>query len=90
MSNNATSSNRPPFASAYRVKFRKKEFLHLVKLAKPEYLFHVNRVIFFAFQGFTVYSLECAPNDFNELNIQILNATEFTNRSWKETAHYYK
>ena len=43
-------------ASSYRVKFRRKEFLELVAIAKPKIIYHRKRMHFFAFDGFVMYS----------------------------------
>jgi hypothetical protein len=42
--------------SSYRVKFKKKQFLELVKVAKPKIIYHVRRMHFFAYDGFVMYS----------------------------------
>jgi hypothetical protein len=67
--------------SSYRVKFRRKEFLELVELAKPEIVYHVRRMHFFAFDGFVMYTLECENSDFTE---KVLEAIEFSNYAWSE------
>ena len=78
----STSSNPPPHTSSYRVKFKKSEFLNLIKIAQPEFLFHVKNMFFFGFQGFVVYSLDCDDKDLSDSHIQILEAIEFSNGSW--------
>ena len=78
------SSNPPSYASSYRVKFKREEFINLVKFSKPELIFHVKRMYFFAFQGFVVYSLECDESDFIDQHITILESIEFSNRPWNE------
>lgn len=82
--NGAISNGPPPMASSYRVKFLRNDFLNLVKITKPEFIFHVQRMYFFALQGFVVYSLECRTEDFNNSEIPILEAIEFSNRPWSE------
>ena len=67
--------------SSYRVKFRRKEFLELVELAKPEIIYHVGRMHFFAFDGFVMYTLECDNSDFTQ---KVLEAIEFSNYAWSE------
>ena len=67
--------------SSYRVKFRRQEFLELVELAKPEIIYHVRRMHFFAYDGFVMYSLECDNSDFTQ---KILEAIEFSNQVWSE------
>ena len=79
-----TSSSQTVFASSYRVKFKRNEFLQLVKVAKPNYIFHVKRMYFFAFEGYTVYSLECNEKNFIDFHIPVLEAIEFSNISWSE------
>ena len=67
--------------SSYRVKFRREEFLELVELAKPEIIYHVRRMHFFAFDGFVMYTLECGNSDFTQ---KVLEAIEFSNYAWSE------
>ena len=67
--------------SSYRVKFRRQEFLELVELAKPEIIYHVRRMHFFAYDGFVMYSLDCNNSDFTQ---KILEAIEFSNYAWSE------
>jgi hypothetical protein len=67
--------------SSYRVKFSREEFLRLVELAKPEIIYHVRRMHFFAYDGFVMYSLECSNSDFTQ---KILEAIEFSNYAWSE------
>lgn len=81
----AATSSPPPPTSSYRVKFRKKEFVNLIKIASPEFIFHVDRMYFFAFQGYTVYSLECNYEEIQEFHLPILEAIEFSNTTWRET-----
>ena len=79
-----STNNPPPHASSYRVKFKKEDFINLIKLANPEFLFHVKRMYFFSFQGFVAYSLDCDETDFVDQHFNILEAIEFSNRSWNE------
>ena len=65
--------------SSYRVKFQRKEFLELVEIAKPEIIYHVRRMYFFAFDGFVMYTFECEERDFKQ---QVLHAIEFSNVAW--------
>ena len=67
--------------SSYRVKFKRKEFLELVEIAKPRIIYHRRRMHFFAFDGFVMYTFECKDNDFKQ---KVLNAIEFSNRAWDE------
>ena len=67
--------------SSYRVKFKRKEFLELVELAKPEIIYHVRRMHFFAYDGFVMYTLECENSDFTK---KVLEAIEFSNYAWSE------
>ena len=84
INNSSTFNDDTPFTGSYRVKFHKTEFLNLIKVSKPNFIFHVNRMYFFAFQGFVMYSLECLPTDFSNSEIPILEAIEFSNREWSE------
>jgi hypothetical protein len=68
--------------SSYRVKFERKEFLELVDSVKPKLIYHVRRMHFFAFDGFVMYTFECADDDFNQ---KVLEAIEFSNKPWAET-----
>jgi len=67
--------------SSYRVKFKREDFLELVELAKPEIIYHVRRMHFFAYDGFVMYSLRCDNSDFTQ---KILEAIEFSNYAWSE------
>jgi len=44
--------------SSYRVKFKRKEFLELVEIAKPRIIYHRKRMHFFAFDGFVMYTFD--------------------------------
>ena len=68
--------------SSYRVKFKRKEFLELVEIAKPRIIYHRKRMYFFAFDGFVMYTFECTNQDF--LDKKIINAIEFSNYQWSE------
>ena len=67
--------------SSYRVKFRRREFLDLVEIAKPRIIYHVRRMFFFAFDGFVMYTFECERRDFDG---RIVEALEFSNWHWSE------
>jgi hypothetical protein len=67
--------------SSYRVKFRRKEFLELVEVAKPKIVYQTGRMHFFAYDGFVMYTFECQDTDFKQ---KILHAIEFSNQPWNE------
>jgi len=67
--------------SSYRVKFKRKEFLELVEIAKPRIIYHRKRMHFFAFDGFVMYTFECENSDFSQ---KVLEAMEFSNYIWSE------
>ena len=67
--------------SSHRVKFKRKEFLELVEIAKPKIIYHRGRMHFFAFDGFVMYTFECKDSDFKQT---VLNAIEFSNEAWSE------
>lgn len=67
--------------SSYRVKFKRKEFLELVEIAKPAIIYHRARMHFFAYDGFVVYTFECESSDFKQ---KVLHAIEFSNQAWSE------
>jgi hypothetical protein len=67
--------------SSYRVKFRRKEFLELVEIAKPQIIYHRKRMHFFAYDGFVMYTFECENSDFNQ---KVLETIEFSNYKWSE------
>ncbi len=69
--------------SSYRVKFRRKEFLDLVEIARPQIIYQVKRIFFFAYDGFVMYTFDCQENDF--LSQNILRAIEFSNTQWAES-----
>ena len=68
-------------SSSYRVKFRRREFLELVEIAKPTTIYHVRRMHFFASDGFVMYTFECENRDFTQ---KVVDAMEFSNRPWNE------
>ena len=68
-------------SSSYRVKFRRREFLELVEIAKPKIIYHRNRMHFFAYDGFVMYTFECENSDFGQ---KVLEAIEFSNYQWSE------
>jgi hypothetical protein len=67
--------------SSYRVKFRRREFLELVQIAKPQRIYHRNRMHFFAYDGFVMYTFECEDRDFAQ---NVIHAIEFSNYQWSE------
>ena len=66
--------------SSYRVKFRRREFLELVDIAKPEIIYKRGKNHFFAFDGFMMYSQECDDGDFGQ---KVLDSIELSNSSWQ-------
>ena len=68
-------------ASSYRVKFRRREFLELVDIARPQIIYHRRRMYFFAFDGFVMYTFECEDRDFDQ---RVIEAIEFSNYQWSE------
>lgn len=68
-------------SSSYRVKFRRREFLELVEVAKPRVIYHVRRMHFFAYDGFVMYTFECENSDFKQ---KVLEAIEFSSQPWAE------
>jgi hypothetical protein len=69
-------------ASLYRVKFKRKEFLELVEIAKRRIIYHRKRMHFFAYDGFVMYTFECTTKDFQDK--EMLDAIEFSNYAWSE------
>ena len=67
--------------SSYRVKFKRKEFLELVEIAKPEIIYQTGRMHFSAYDGFAMYTFECEDSDFKQ---KVLHAIEFSNTQWSE------
>jgi hypothetical protein len=67
--------------SSYRVKFRRREFLELVDIAKPKIIYHRRRMHFFSYDGFVMYTFECENSDFGQ---KVLEAIEFSNLAWDE------
>ena len=67
--------------SSYRVKFRRREFLELVQIAKPKLIYHTGRMHFFAYDGFVMYTFECEDRDFSQ---KVIDAIEFSNQAWSE------
>jgi hypothetical protein len=67
--------------SSYRVKYRRREFLELVQIAKPNLIYHTGRMHFFAYDGFVMYTFECEDRDFSQT---VMHAIEFSNYQWSE------
>lgn len=62
-------------------KYKRKEFLELVEIAKPMIIYHRKRMYFFAYYGFVMYTFECNDSDFSQ---KILETIEFSNYVWSE------
>ena len=77
----STAAIAAQHTSSYRVKFKRKEFLELVELAKAIVIYQTGRMHFFAFDGFAMYSFECENSDFKQ---KVLHAIEFSNTQWNE------
>jgi hypothetical protein len=77
----ATAAATSNVSSSYRVKFRRREFLELVEVAKPKIIYHRRRMHFFSYDGFVMYTFECDDRDFSQ---RVLDAIEFSNRPWDE------
>ena len=77
----STAAIAAQHTSSYRVKFRRKEFLELMEIAKPEIIYQTGRMHFFAFDGFVMYTFECQDSDFKQ---KVLHAIEFSNQAWSE------
>lgn len=67
-------------SSSYRVKFKRKEFLELYKIAEPKIVYQTGRMHFFSYDGFVMYSFECRDGDFTK----VLHVIEFSNYTWSE------
>jgi hypothetical protein len=70
-------------SGGYRVKFRRQQFLEIVRLAQPKIIYCVKNMYFFSFDGFVVYTNECANSDFS--GRKIVEAIEFSNMPWSKT-----
>ena len=70
-------------ASSYRVKFQREEFLKVVEIASPDIIYKVNRIFFFAYDGFVMYTFKCGNEDFYNQNI--IEGIEFSNQQWAES-----
>ena len=77
----AVAAAEAQHTSSYRVKFKRKEFLELGDIAKPQIIYHRKRMHFFAFDGFVMYTFECEDSDFKQ---KVMHAIEFSNEQWKE------
>jgi len=77
----ATSAATAQHTSSYRVKFKRKQFLELVEIAKPNVIYHRGRMRFFAYDGFVMYTFECNNSDFDQ---KVFEAIEFSNQAWSE------
>ncbi|MDF1537337.1 MAG: hypothetical protein P1Q69_00315 [Candidatus Thorarchaeota archaeon] len=77
-----SGSEGPPHAGTYRVKFSRENFLRILEIANPQTIYHVIRMYFFAYDGFTMYTMECHADDF--VHFLVIEAMEFSNRAWNE------
>lgn len=77
-----TGDSGPPHAGTYRVKFDRENFLRFLEIASPKLIYHVRRMHFFAYDGFTMYSLACHEEDL--LHYKVIEVMEFSNTAWKE------
>jgi len=68
--------------SSYRVKFKRKEFLELLEIAKPKIIYHRKRMHFFAFDGFVMYTFDLEDSDLRDK--KVMHAIEFSNYQWTE------
>ena len=75
-------SYSPPQAGTYRLKFTRENFLKFLEVANPKVIYHVGRMHFFAYDGFTMYSLECKDDDF--YHYKVVEVMEFSNTAWSE------
>jgi len=66
--------------SSYRVKFRRKEFLELVNIARPKIIYKRKKNHFFAFDGFVMYCQECEDREFGS---RIVESLELSNSVWQ-------
>ena len=66
-------------ASSYRVKFKER-----VKIAKPRIRYHKDRMYFFAFDGFVMYTVQGKDEDFSQ---KVIRAIKFSNYQWSEWLH---
>lgn len=77
----ASSAAEASESSSYRVKFDRKNFLELVRIAKPKIIYRRKNMYFFAYDGFVMYSDQCESKDFSQ---HILDAIEFSNYQWSK------
>ena len=74
----ATAAERS-YASGYRLKFSRDEFLKIVSIAKPSIIYRRGKNHLFAYGGFVMYCQKCSDADFNAM---IIEAIEFSNSPW--------
>ena len=77
-----SSNDQNNHGSGYRLKFRKDEFLYLIKLADPKLIYKVSDFYYFNYDGFTMYS-----EDISEVDLEgyvILSAIEFSSHAWSK------
>lgn len=65
---------------SYRVKFARKEFIELARVARRRVIYRRRKNYFFAYDGFLVYSQECIDSDFP--GTRIVEAKELSNYAW--------
>ncbi len=81
MAAGTTAAIAAQHTKSYRVKFKRKQFLKLVEIAKPEIIYQTGRMHFFAYDNFAMYTFECEDNDFKQ---KVLRTIEFSNTQWSE------
>ncbi|MDI9644759.1 MAG: hypothetical protein QFX35_06020 [Candidatus Verstraetearchaeota archaeon] len=77
----AIAAEEARYPSSYRVKFRRDQFLELIRIAQPKRVYRVKNVHFFAFDGFVMYCQDCTDA---ELGVRVVEAVEFSNDAWKK------
>ncbi|MHA2503174.1 MAG: hypothetical protein ACXAE3_09905 [Candidatus Kariarchaeaceae archaeon] len=79
----SSSSSQPPYASGYRIKFDRNEFLRILSVANPKRVYRLKDFIYFAYDGFVMYCDQLDDNDLTRY--EVLDIIEFSNAAWQKT-----
>lgn len=77
-----THNSTPPYASGYRMKLDQQEFLDLLRLSETKRVYKVSKYMFFAFDGFIMFTQKCSISDV-EIYAKVVKGREFSNAAWQ-------
>ena len=75
-----TAASSSVQSGGYRIKFRRDEFLRLLREAKLRRVYRVKNFHYFSFDGFVFYTEEVSNDDV--MDYDVFKAIEFSNYPW--------